>query len=117
MPMFRLPLKLPFSGDVTQSILPWTWLFNPVGSQVGLVNIEMGRSANPEVEQEVLKEVASYGRQLGRLEDALLALVAAYRDKREFTPDEEKKIAALATMVDDINAVKARLTKDTVLAA
>ena len=34
MPAFRLPL----SGNVTQSINPWTWFFNPVGSRVGPVN-------------------------------------------------------------------------------
>jgi hypothetical protein len=49
MPVFRLPL----SGNVTQSI-------NPVGSQVGLVNIELGQSSNPKVEEEVLSDVASY---------------------------------------------------------
>lgn len=60
MPVFRLPL----SGNVTQSINPWTWLFNPVGSQVGLVNIELGQSSNPAGEEEVLTDVASYGKQL-----------------------------------------------------
>src|SRR5438132_1462421 len=43
MPAFRLPL----SGNVTQSINPWTMLFNPVGSQVGLVNIDLGQSSGP----------------------------------------------------------------------
>jgi hypothetical protein len=104
MPMFRLPL----SGNVTQSILPWTWFFNPVGSQVGLINIELGKSSNPEVEEEILSDVASYGRQLGRIEDALIALIDAYRTKRDFAPDEEKKISGLATMVADIEAVQAR---------
>jgi hypothetical protein len=42
MPVFRLPL----SGNVTQTIKPWTWFFNPVGSQVGLVNIELRQSSN-----------------------------------------------------------------------
>ena len=58
MPIFRLPL----SGNVTQTINPWTWFFNPVGSQVGLVNIELGQSAKPAVEEEVLTDVASYGK-------------------------------------------------------
>lgn len=72
MPVFRLPL----SGNVTQTINPWTWFFNPVGSQVGLVNIELGQSSNPAVEEEILSDVASYGKQLGRIEDALLVLLA-----------------------------------------
>ena len=55
-------LHFPLSGNVTQSINPWTWFFNPVGSQIGLVNIELGRSSNPAVEAQVLTDVASYGK-------------------------------------------------------
>ena len=62
MPVFRLPL----SGNVTQSINPWNWVFNPTGSQFGVVNISLGRSSNPAVEEEVRTDVASYGKQLGR---------------------------------------------------
>jgi hypothetical protein len=43
LPVFRLPL----SGNVTQSINPWTWFFNPIGSQVGLVNIELRAILEP----------------------------------------------------------------------
>ena len=103
MPVFRLPL----SGNVTQSINPWTWMFNPVGSQVGLVNIELGQSSNPAVEEEVLSDVASYGKQLGRIEDALLVLLAHFRPDRPLTADEDAAIAALKAMADEIAAVKA----------
>jgi hypothetical protein len=102
MPSFRLPL----SGNVTQSINPWTWLFNPVGSQVGLVNIDLGQSSNPAVEHEVLTDVASYGRQLGRIEDSLLVLLAHFRPERALTTEEEAAIAALKAMMEQIAAVK-----------
>jgi len=104
MPAFRLPL----SGNVTQSINPWTWFFNPVGSQVGLVNIELGQSSNPAIEEEVLSDVASYGKQLGRIEDALLVLLAHFRPDRPLTADEDAAIAALKAMADEIAAVKAK---------
>ncbi len=104
MPVFRLPL----SGNVTQSINPWTWLFNPVGSQVGLVNIELGQSSNPAVEEEVLTDVAGYGKQLGRIEDALLVLLAHFRPERALTAKEEAAIAAVKEMVEEIAAVKAK---------
>src|SRR4030081_2209851 len=91
MPVFRLPL----SGNVTQSINPWTWLFNPVGSQIGLVNIELGQSSNPAVEEEVLSDVASYGKQLGRIEDALLVLLAHFHPDRLLTAHEDDEIAAV----------------------
>src|SRR5947208_15834719 len=86
MPAFRLPL----SGNVTQSINPWNWFFNPVGSQVGLINIELGRSSNPAVEQEVLDEVASYGKQLGRIEDALMVLLDRFRPQDPLTPEQQR---------------------------
>jgi hypothetical protein len=104
MPSFRLPL----SGNVTQSINPWTWFFNPVGSQVGLVNIELGQSSNPAVEEEVLSDVASYGKQLGRIEDALLVLLAHFRPERPLTDDEEAAIGALKELVSAITAVKTK---------
>jgi hypothetical protein len=54
MPVFRLPL----SGNVTQSINPWTWFFNPIGSQFGLVNIELGQSSDPGVDGELCEFVS-----------------------------------------------------------
>jgi hypothetical protein len=104
MPVFRLPL----SGNVTQSINPWTWMFNPVGSQVGLVNIELGQSSNPAVEEEVLSDVASYGKQLGRIEDALLVLLAHFHPERDLTADEEKALTDLKAIATDVAAVKAK---------
>src|SRR5207248_8463159 len=104
MPVFRLPL----SGNVTQSINPWTLMFNPVGSQIGLVNIELGQSSNPAIEEEVLTDVASYGKQLGRIEDALIVLFAHFRPERALTAGEEAAIGALKAMVEEVAAVKAK---------
>jgi hypothetical protein len=104
MPVFRLPL----SGNVAQSINPWTWFFNPVGSQVGLVNIELGQSSDPAVEEEVLSDVASYGKQLGRIEEALLVLLAHFRPERPLTAEEENAISGLKTLVANVAAVKAK---------
>src|SRR2546423_8035667 len=104
MPVFRLPL----SGNVTQSINPWTWFFNPVGSQVGLVNIELGQSSNPAIEEEVLSDIASYGKQLGRIEDALLVLLAHFRPERSLTAEEDTAISALRAMVEEIAVVKVK---------
>src|ERR1700688_3768959 len=104
MPVFRLPL----SGNVTQSINPWTWLFNPVGSQVGLVNIELGQSSNPAVEEEVLTNVASYGKQLGRIEDALVVLFAHFRPEHTLSVEEETAVGAFKAIVAEIAAVKAK---------
>ncbi len=97
MPTFKLPL----SGDVVQSINPFTAFMT--GGQFGLVNINMGQSSEPRVEEEVLSDVASYGKQLGRIGDALMVLLAHFKPK---TPDETKAIAALNEMLEKIADVK-----------
>jgi hypothetical protein len=74
-----------YPGNVTQSINPWTWFFNSVGSQFGLVNIDLGLLYNPAEEEEVLTDVASCGRRLGRIEDALLVLLAHFRPECPLT--------------------------------
>ena len=104
MPVFRLPL----SGNVTQSILPWNWIFNPTGGQFGLVNISLGQSSNPAVEEEVLSDVASYGKQLGRIEDALLLLIGRAEKAGALSEDEKQAFAALKDMAGQIAAVKAK---------
>src|SRR3954467_4467232 len=71
MPDFKLPL----SGDVVQAINPWNWFFRSDGGQFGLVNINLGKSADPALEQKILDDVGSYGRQLGRLGEALEVLL------------------------------------------
>ena len=50
--------KMPLSGDVVQSISPWTAFFSPIGNQLGVININLGQSSDPEVEQEVLSDSA-----------------------------------------------------------
>lgn len=104
MPVFRLPL----SGNVTQTINPWTWAFNPIGSQVGLVNIELGQSTEPAVEEEILTDVASYGKQLGRIEDALSVLLEHFRPERELTAAEQTAIDDFKAIAKAVAAVKAK---------
>jgi hypothetical protein len=48
-----------------------SWTFNSQGGQFGLVNINLGKSADPDLEQRILDDVGSYGRQLGRIGEAL----------------------------------------------
>ena len=99
-------VNLPLSGNVTQSINPWTAWFSAFGSQVGLINVNVGSSADPATEKAVISEVASYGRQLGRIEDALIVLLRHFRPERALTEDEDRAIRDLKRMVDDIADVK-----------
>ena len=56
-----------------QAINPWT--FMQQGAQFGVVNINLGQTAHPEVERTILDEVGSYGKQLGHIGDALEVLL------------------------------------------
>jgi hypothetical protein len=100
--------KMPLSGNVTQSILPWNWLFNSSGNQVSLVSIDLGSSSAPAVEEDVLRNVGSYGKQLGKIEDALQVLLNTYTPSRVLTEPEEKAIAELRSMIASVDGVKKR---------
>jgi hypothetical protein len=104
MPMFKLPL----SGDVAQTINPWRFAFNPIGGQYGLVNITLGQSSAPEVEADVLSDVAGYGKQLGRIGDVLLVLLKYLPRDVDLAPEDAAAIAAFHAMQADIEKVKKR---------
>ena len=104
MPMFKLPL----SGDVVQSISPWTAFMSPIGNQFGLINISMGQSSEPEVEKDVLSDVASYGKQLGRIGDALIVLLAHFQPQTPLSKEEADVVAAVKEMLNGIADVKTK---------
>ncbi|MBB4006784.1 hypothetical protein [Allorhizobium taibaishanense] len=103
-------LQLPLSGNVSQAINPWTWVYSP--TQVGQAslfnfNIDLGPSTNPEVEKDILSGVASYGKQLGRIEDALRLVIDVLEPlvKDQKIADSEAIIAFRALMYE-IDTVK-----------
>lgn len=100
MPTFKLPL----SGDVVQSINPFTTFMT--GGQFGLVNINLGQSSEPKVEEDVLSDVASYGKQLGRIGDALIVLLNHFHPRAPLSADETAAIDALKDMLEKIAKVK-----------
>jgi hypothetical protein len=57
---FRLSLA---PDKLWQQIDPWK--FYQQGAQFGFINIDLGNTQHPELEQKILDEVGSYGRQLG----------------------------------------------------
>ncbi len=102
MPTFRAPL----SGDVIQAINPWQWVWNASGGQYGLVNINLGRSSDPDLEQQILDEVGSYGRQLGRIGDVVEVLLRAV-DPKKLSDDDQKKVRDFQVQLDEIAKLKA----------
>jgi hypothetical protein len=104
MPTFKLPL----SGDVAQSINPWTAFMSPIGSQFSLINITLGQSSAPEVEGDILSDVGTYGKQLGQIGDALIVLLARMPITPPLNDEEEKAIDNLKLMLNQIADVKKR---------
>jgi hypothetical protein len=61
--------RLPLAGDVSQWIRAW----GEAVAQIGLVNINVEGSADPQFERDISRDY-TYGRQLGRMLDVLLPL-------------------------------------------
>ena len=93
--------KLPLSGDVTQWINPITSWWS--GNQV---SVNLGESGSTETEAEILRRVGSYGRQLGKITDALVVLLRHLPDRKNLPPEERKVIDAFEKVANDIADIK-----------
>jgi hypothetical protein len=71
------PWTWPQGGDVTQWIRT-TWI-KSLSDQTGFININNVRAGDPEVERRIIEDVASYGRQLGRMMEALDVVIGQLR--------------------------------------
>ena len=101
MPDFRLPL----SGDVTQAINPWTWFLHAAGSQIGLVNINLGKSSDPVLERCIIEDVGTYGRQIGQIGDALRVLLD-HADLKKLSPSDKLAIDTLRGQLGEVDRIK-----------
>jgi hypothetical protein len=95
----------PFSGGVAQNILPWNWFNNFTGNRFSWFTVNLGRSSAPEVEAEILDDVGSYGRQLGRIGDVLEVLVAKL-PRDSLTPDERAAVEDFSSQMREIKRIK-----------
>ncbi len=80
---------LPLSGPVTQTF-PWTNYFT----------INLGNSSNTDIERDALS-VASYGKQLGRIGDALMVLLR-HAKLTHLSDNEKAAIRDLDSMLNEI---------------
>lgn len=88
-----------------QAINPWS--FYNQGAQLGFININLGQTAHPEIEQKVLEEVGSYGKQLGRIGDALEVLID-HAGLKDLSRGEAEAIDILKGQLAEIRKVKRR---------
>jgi hypothetical protein len=93
--------KLPLSGDVNQWINPITSWWS--GNQI---TVNLGESGSAETEAEILRRVGSYGRQLGKITDAMTVLLRHLPDRESLTREERDVIKAFEKMANDIADIK-----------
>jgi hypothetical protein len=102
MPDFKVSLA---PEQLWQAINPWT--FYQQGAQFGLVNIAMGQTPHPDIERKVLDEVGSYGRQIGRIGDALEVIVN-HLDRSMLNADEKDALSILLGQLAEVRKAKER---------
>ncbi|MDL2409463.1 hypothetical protein PY650_28285 [Rhizobium calliandrae] len=88
-----------------QAINPWT--FYQQGAQIGFINIDLGSTPAPETEQTILDEVGSYGRQIGRIGDALEVLLK-HLPLEKLSHDELDTLAVLKGQLAEVRQIKER---------
>jgi hypothetical protein len=100
------PWNWPLGGDVTQRI--GTWWIKSLSDQTGFININNVRSGDPEVERRIIEEVASYGRQLGRIMEALDVVIGHLRlgERNDLTADERRALQDFSDLVRQVQALK-----------
>src|SRR5215212_4621824 len=97
--------RQPLSGDAWQAINPWSWWLESTGQQVGFINIYRTEAGVPEQELEIVENVASYGKQLGRIVEAL-SVVLRHESFSSLGPDEELAKRRFLEMAEEISAIK-----------
>jgi len=85
---------------------PLFWLPSGTG-QIGFINISGAASSKPEVEADIIENVATYGHQLGRISAVLNAILTDLQARKR-RGDAKKAVDAFEAMNANITAVKAR---------
>lgn len=91
LPWLQSNFNFPLSGHVTQKIEP-DWFFDTIEPEVG----------DSEIEKEVFFKVASYGRQIGMLTEALLSIA----DELKLNSEHIKTLSKLKELQAKVEAIK-----------
>lgn len=86
-----------------QAINPLS-IYQP-GAQIGFFNINLGQTPRPDIEQEILERVGSYGRQLGRIGDVLEVLMDHF-DQDKLTESERDTLTILRGQLAEVRKIK-----------
>jgi hypothetical protein len=100
------PWTWPLGGDVTQWIRT-SWI-KSLSDQTGFININNVRAGDPEVERRIIEDVASYGRQLGRIMEALDVVIGhlGLGERTDLTADERHALQGFSDLVRQVQTLK-----------
>jgi len=101
-----------FALDTIGSYNPVTSWLSGAMSQIGFINISNMSSGDSDLEKSIIREVGSYGRQLGRITEALQA-VCNHLDYTNWGSDEQQAVKDFIRMADDIQAHKRKHQPET----
>ena len=74
-------------------------------SQIGFININLTKSSDPAMEKQIVENVAGYGKQLGRVVEALDALFA-HTATADWSAVQKKSLGDFLDLANEIAAVK-----------
>lgn len=97
-----MPLQLAPSS-LTQPILP-NWSFN-------LFSVNLGASSNAKVEQQVLDQVGSYGKEIGHLAERLEVVIQKLQllEHKDLSQDEKDAVQVFLGDVAAVRKLKANI--------
>ena len=99
------PFQISLAPDqLWQAINPMT--FNQRGAQFGFINIDLGDTAESDLERKLLDRVGSYGRQLGRIGDAL-EVILKHVKLGKLEPEEQDALDILKGQLAAVRQAKA----------
>lgn len=96
--------------NLTQAINPWSWWLGALNhtlnnNNTSLINVNNYKSGNPPLEEKIVRDVAGYGMQLSRIEEALSAGLSLVSIEK-LDPAQQENIRKFEEMLTDIRAQK-----------
>lgn len=98
-------ISMPLSGDVLQTINPWTIWLKSWNQQLGFINITNVESGDYKIEKSIIEDVASYGRQLGWISE-VLNLVRNRIDFGVLDKEQSESLKQFDKLIEDVKAIK-----------
>nr|WP_321984983.1 hypothetical protein [uncultured Lichenicoccus sp.] len=106
MPDVNLPVSIPLAAAYRNWLSMFNAYGNTYGNQTGLINVMLGTSTNPAVEQQVVSDVGSYGKQLGRIGDVVAVLLRHLPHDVKLSAEDQRAVTDLKSMLNEIANIK-----------